>query len=208
MSGTQTPTHSAGAGHTARSFLCGGFLCATRSCHKPIQRCSILLHVRNVTVVVFGLLMLRMRMKYLSYAEKESILAEWATRRSDLSAKMDAPGMPDLEVLPLVDYLNSLPGICTVQSCSGHHLTEHMSEGGIKPGLLWIRLDIHAARESNLHIDELLQHREIEAISLLFKRWSGPVVEILFHGKERKAFPTSERILKKFFSKICAGPSI
>ena len=77
--------------------------------------------------------------QYLTAVTKESTLAYWSQQKLKLRPDGDpgGNGWTDPEIVPLVDALNSLPGIVTLQSCAGH--------AGYR-GHLWIWCDATMAR--------------------------------------------------------------
>jgi hypothetical protein len=118
-------------------------------------------------------------------------------------------GTPDREVYGLCDSINALPGICTLQSCAGHHGVEKKAEGQPRmPGHLWLRLSKDVFRRFLDECEELAHDPLIEQISVLYGREpTGHVVEILFHGNDEGVLPASEKLLVGFFTRLAQPPS-
>jgi hypothetical protein len=76
--------------------------------------------------------------RFLTEAEKARTLAQFRSVRATAKFGEGADGWLDQDVLTLCDRLNALSGVCTVQSCSGHPMTER----GAPPlsGQVWLRL--------------------------------------------------------------------
>lgn len=109
--------------------------------------------------------------RYLTPAEKAAHLAEFERYktipgiwRCDHEDDHGGRGSVDHEVLPLVDDLNALDGVCTIQSCCGHRWQVPGEPEGVEcvyHGQLWIRLDERMARNFDFHVGILLAHSVI-----------------------------------------------
>ncbi len=143
----------------------------------------------------------RLVLKELTEHEKREELARWCSLRA-LPYDPEAPGTPDPAILPLTDRLNALSGLCTVQSCGGHTLRERKAEGRhLVPGHLWLRLSGVVLNRFQQRVDDLLRHPEIEEVSIRFGRSEGgPVLEIIFAGRERDRLAASQEIIYEFFA--------
>jgi hypothetical protein len=126
------------------------------------------------------------------------------------------PGFLDEEMLPHLDRLNALEGICTVQSCTGH-IKDNTLKREEGPGCLWLRLsrDMRDSFEENLSVLEEQFKKQFEGIlyanfwaEMLYGRQyvevpgeERPVLALSFPGKNlsEQAFETSMKIIVDFF---------
>ncbi len=140
--------------------------------------------------------------RFLTDPEKDREIASFAARREDKAHYRTAhpearggEGWIDPEVLPLVDALNAIPGVCTIQSCSGHARESYVTDGQ-----LWLRLDESTTRAVDARIGELLAHDVIHRVTrqYAFHNGSEPheFLDIRFTG-ERVA--DVQRVLVAFF---------
>lgn len=144
--------------------------------------------------------------------EKARHLAYWDETRADLS-DITSPGTPDPDVFPLVDALNAMPGVCTVQSCAGHRSPEPKSfdtrdrGDGFTSGQLWLRVSDAVLVLLQARLAELLAEPSIEQVSLLYGRTErSPVVDIVFHGNERGMLPEASRAILSYFQSLLPTP--
>lgn len=138
------------------------------------------------------------RRRYLSQAEKRRIGAGWRTSR--VLPYSDRPGDPDPSIFDLTDALNALPGLATLQSCSGH-----IRKFGIEPGRLWLKLSKAVAGRFYLAAPILVQHELIERVSILWGTGEGEVVDVIFAGNERDSYAESAAVILGFFSAVSKG---
>jgi len=105
----------------------------------------------------------------------------------DLSGR----GFPDPETYALCDELNTIEGICTIQSCSGHRVAYAedgtvMANGEVVgPTLwaaqLWLRLS-RPMRDLVIERGDMLKALPgIERVQLMFADW-GDTLDIVFDG--------------------------
>jgi hypothetical protein len=114
--------------------------------------------------------------RYLTTAEKTAELDGWRRTR-DAFAGIVGPGVPDPEMIPWCEKINALPGVCTLQSCSGH------PDGEIpRLGHLWLRLDDRRAASFHARAFELAAKTGIERISLIYQPWGHEVIQLEFAG--------------------------
>ena len=141
--------------------------------------------------------------RYLTAGEKTRRLAEWESLRSQPLPDGDCGGRgyPDPDIFPLCDYLNALPGVCTLQSCAGHR----SREGLISSAHLWLKLDRTSARRFKKNAFVLAGDDHIERLGLSYMPDEGEVVEIIFKGNERGMLVDSALPIASFFEDICHG---
>lgn len=116
--------------------------------------------------------------RFLTVDEKARELAGFAEYRRDQShyrtAHPDAhggEGWLDPEVLPLVDALNALDGVCTVQSCCGHRWPVPGDQDGaeyVHTGQLWLRLSGPVMAAATERVGQLLEHDAITYVQRIF----------------------------------------
>jgi hypothetical protein len=144
---------------------------------------------------------------FLSPREKAEELSGWLAARAAASDP-SYPGTPDPDIYGLVDALNALPGVCTVQSCSGHGPEERKADGGITPGRVWLRLSARVFRRFERHVAHLIAGPGVEEASVRYGRardGAPPVVDIVFAGKERGHLAESGAAILDFFERIAGG---
>lgn len=117
--------------------------------------------------------------RYLAPEDKAAVLAEWAARRAESPPAGDlaGKGWPDPEIIPLCDELNRLPGVCTLQSCSGHG-------GG---GHLWLWLDEATSAEFDRWGHVLARMPGIEAVSRKLTAWGQEITAVEFDSRFKTA---------------------
>jgi hypothetical protein len=156
------------------------------------------------------------RRRYLTAEEKAREVASFAAYRRDPSKHRTAhpnakggEGWIDPEVLPLVDALNDLEGICTVQSCCGHRWPIPDDPDGaemVHRGQLWLRLSEDLARRVDERVGELLAHDVIVQVSKLYayQGMSEPheVLDVLFR---EGSIGDAERVIVGFFRRLVTG---
>lgn len=156
--------------------------------------------------------------RWLTSAEKLREVESFADYRRDpqhfRTAHPDAhggEGYIDPEVLPLVDALNEIEGVCTVQSCCGHRWPipgdPHGSES-FHPGQLWLRLSEHVSRGADEHMAELLaQKPTIQHVRKLYsyQGMSEPheVLDVMF---AEGAVEEAQDVLVPFFGALSSAP--
>lgn len=117
--------------------------------------------------------------RYLGPDDKDAIHAEWAARRAEAppSGDLAGKGWPDPEIFPLCDELNRLPGVCTLQSCSGHGAGGH----------LWLWLDEATSLEFDRWGCVLARMPGIESVSKKLTGWGQEIAAIEFDSRFEKA---------------------
>lgn len=141
--------------------------------------------------------------RYLSAGEKRRILAQWSAEQRHAIGRdgLGGEGWPDRDVLPLCEVLNSLPGVCTVQSCAGHGRPGWVDY----PGCLWLRLDRRTSEAFEKHASVLAGMREIDRVSKIYNEDGKEVVAIEFAGNERNLLAESQRRIVRFFEQLILG---
>lgn len=162
--------------------------------------------------------------RWLTSDEKRRELAFFEDYKADPDMWRRAhPGDPgghgyiDHEVLPLVDALNAIGGVCTLQSCCGH---PPLKPGyGPHAGQLWIRLSEEMSEFFDREIGRLLASDVIRYVRKLYSfqgdvfgsrsepREPHEVIDIQFHGAESGRMDEAERVLVAFFWG-CAVPGV
>lgn len=126
--------------------------------------------------------------------------------RGEITGDTGGLGYPDPDVYALVDSLNRLDGIVTMQSCSGHR---HEGEGSesMWSGQLWIAMCHPVWSRYVNHVDDMLEFPDIERASLLFLKGEMDVADIIFQGmnKGENELRRSGTIIYNFFENITSG---
>jgi tRNA(Phe) wybutosine-synthesizing methylase Tyw3 len=115
-------------------------------------------------------------------------------------------GWIDPEVLPLVDALNTLEGVCTVQSCCGHrHPIPDDPDGAewVHHGQLWLRLSESVSRNADERVGVLLAHDVIVHVQKLYSypEMSEPheVFDVQFRDGHLES---ASRVIEDFFTSV------
>lgn len=142
------------------------------------------------------------RMRYLTAEAKARELAAWGeVRKAGIPAGNQAgKGYPDPNILSWCDRLNALPGICTLQSCSGH--LPRNGDPGPHPGHLWLHLSEPMARAFSRRAFKLARQDGIEEVSCQFKEWGQEIVSLVFAGDDRGLLASSMDRITSFFEAL------
>ncbi len=143
-----------------------------------------------------------MSKRFMTRSDKERELNLFAKNRE----------LADVEILPYCDALNTLPGVCTLQSCAGHRSGEVSAsapEGtrdqySVRPACLWLWLDEKTARRFYECAAELGGHPLMEHVAVRFQPYGQQVVEIFFAGNDRGPgyLDSSMRVIFDFLGKV------
>lgn len=130
--------------------------------------------------------------------QKRLILAEWAaTLEAWRDGRLAGAGEPDRAMVPWCDRINRIPGLCTLQSCEGHH-----HDGTIDTAHIWIWLSSEKARWFDRAAPELAARTDIiERVSKLFTEDGKEVALVYFRGKERNLLHHSMGVIYEFFTR-------
>ena len=111
-------------------------------------------------------------------------------------------GYVDRGVLPLVDALNEIECVCTLQSCEGHWYGE--SDGRYAaPAQLWLWLAEPIARRFYERVGELEASPLIEQVALLWGRdREKEIIDVQFDGVSRGHIDESADLLTRFFRSL------
>ena len=106
----------------------------------------------------------------------------------------------DRDIAPLVRWLNRLPGVRTIQSCSGHDHYE--GTGAMSSGCLWFAVSNWGLFESRA-VPILTAGRCIERVSRMY--WPEDCVEIIFLGSAHGKIRESARVIAQavLAAKLC-----
>ena len=139
---------------------------------------------------------------HLTPAEKLRVVTDWKKSCLEMphSDGQGGKGYPDKDILRWCDLLNSMPGICTIQSCAGHS-----SSGGRhidSPGHLWLRLDKRMSAVFDAGALELAAAPVIERVSKIYTSWGQEIISIEFAGNERGKLEESMSLIIGFFQSL------
>ena len=142
------------------------------------------------------------RSRHLLEQEKVRVLAAWDQYRQDFPND-GAYGHPDPSMNPWCDAINALPGVCTVQSCSGHR----RDIGSLSSGGLWLRLDEPASNRFDSLAFELARKPGIERVYRLYSSWGEEIADISFQGEEYGCLNETMETVMEFLRKITSCSS-
>jgi hypothetical protein len=111
-------------------------------------------------------------------------------------------GTPDTEIIGFTDLVNAIPGVCTIQSCAGHLSFEAKAEERlVSPAHVWLRVTEPIHKVILETAPDLVSHDLIEEVNLRFGRCDeGPIVEIIFAGRERGMLDVSAELIVAFLA--------
>ena len=136
--------------------------------------------------------------RYLDETEKVAELAYWERLIAERGSK-DGPGNPDPEIIPWCEKINSIPGICTLQSCAGH---VYGKRGVRVSGHFWLWLSSEKAANFKQRAFELARNAAIERISTIYQRSGQEVVSIEFCGIPDGQLEDSGRAITTFLASL------
>lgn len=116
--------------------------------------------------------------RYLDASSKTEELVRWRRLVADREGR-NCPGDPDPVVVPWCERINSIPGVCTLQSCAGHECGE---DGGRSAGHFWLWLSSDKAASFKQRAFELARNATIEKVSTIYQPWGQEVALIEFRG--------------------------
>jgi len=149
--------------------------------------------------------------RFLTPDEKAEEIASFTEYRADpahfrtahVKAK-GGEGWIDLEALPLVDELNAIEGVCTIQSCCGHVNGHDYAY----PGHFWIRLSADMMERFERDIDRLLSQDVIQHVTKLYSFQDGDspheVVDVKFWGEPAGRMDEAREVIAGFFRECSA----
>ena len=139
-------------------------------------------------------------MRWLTEAEKATILTAWAATLAAERPEGDQPGrgFPDPEMIQWCEALNRIQGVCTIQSCAGHN----HPDGSRTTGEVWLRLDSRMARRFYDRSFELAAHPNMERVGVLFGSWGEEVATVAFKGLESDLLCESMSAIVSFLTEL------
>lgn len=151
--------------------------------------------------------------RFLTEAEKDGEIASFEAYkllpgiwRRDHPDDHGGSGRVDHEVLPLVDALNALEGVCTVQSCCGHRWPvgdEHNSEY-VHNGQLWLRLGEDVACAFDTNVGDLLKHEVIVHVQKLYAYQTMTEPHEVFDVQWKDGcMDEAQGVIVEFFEGLC-----
>ena len=105
-------------------------------------------------------------------------------------------GLPDPDILPWCAKLNSIDGVCTLQSCAGH------SGRYVQPGHLWLWLSEDLALAFHKSAPQLAESNLMEAVSTTFTNDGKEIAVITFAGNDRDRLTESMNVILSFFQSL------
>lgn len=137
----------------------------------------------------------------LTKVSKERELARWEALKAGPRGK-GGMGFPDDRIIPLCDEINTLTGVCTLQSCAGHPRSTKQKWSA--PGQLWLWLDRRMFRAFIRQAPAFAKRAGIEEVRLLFGRYNDDriVVDLLFHGDDKRRLKKSSTAILLFLRRL------
>ncbi len=137
-----------------------------------------------------------------SFEDYKCIPGIW---RRDHSDDPGGRGRVDHEVLPLVDDLNTLDGVCTIQSCCGHRWPANDGYGGehFMRGQLWLRLTERLMGAIDQRVGELLAHDVIVHVQRLYSfQEQGEPHDVLDVQWHEDRMDEAREVISSFFRSL------
>jgi len=130
--------------------------------------------------------------RFLCRIQKADIVAEWEHTKARWSnGELSGKGEPDADIVPWVDRINQLPGICALQSCAGHK-----SDGYIEAAHFWLWLSRSVAGRFDRSAPVLSQRAQrIERVSKHYLSDGKEIAAITFQGNERGCLEWSAAVI-------------
>lgn len=139
-------------------------------------------------------------MRYLTPSAKVDELERWMAWRDEASrngftgeaGRLGGHGFVDRGILPLVDALNAIDGVCTLQSCEGHTYPHDGPDDGYRcpdcgdrvmhtGAQIWLWLSEPLARRFYERAHELAETPLVEQVALLWGRdREREIVDVIF----------------------------
>ncbi len=136
--------------------------------------------------------------RYLDESRKAEELAYWLRLVAEPISE-EGPGNPDPEIIPWCEKINSIPGICTLQSCAGHVYGKRSVRVS---GHFWLWLSSEKAANFKQRAFELARVATIERISTIYQRSGQEVVSIEFRGIPDGQLENSGRAIMTFLAAL------
>ncbi len=136
--------------------------------------------------------------RYLDESRKAEELAYW-TRLVAEPVSEEGRGNPDPEIIPWCEKINSIPGICTLQSCAGH---EYGEDGIRSAGHFWLWLSPEKAANFKQRAFELARNAAIERISTIYQPWGQEIALVEFRGIPDGQLEDSGRAITTFLASL------
>ena len=138
--------------------------------------------------------------RYLVDAEKHRTLLEWQARRHDLQLRglRGGTGGVDAAIVPWVDRVNAIRGVCTLQSCSGHRPSDSDNPEVGTPGQLWMALSYPMATAINQRMYELVAAPTVIRVLTRYQPYGQDVLDVMFVGDDRGGLARSMTAIIEF----------
>lgn len=137
--------------------------------------------------------------RHLTREAKRRELEHYASLRAQSHvAQPGEHGHLDPDIIPLCDKLNTLPGVCTLQSCAGHVL----DDGYLRSGHLWLWLDKATAERFDQQAWTLVGAPTIERVARLYLESGQEITCMEFAGNEKGLLRVSGEAILAFFDSL------
>jgi hypothetical protein len=142
--------------------------------------------------------------RYLSGHEKAVEIARWLSlcASDPHTGPLDGGrGFVDPDMIPWCEKLNAIPGVCTIQSCSGHGSAR---TGYVEScGKIWLLLDPSMSWAFDRQAFRLASHDDlIEQVARIYAPWGKEIASIAFAGNERDSLYRSMRLIVAFLRSL------
>lgn len=104
----------------------------------------------------------------------------------------------DPEIVPYLEQINSLQGICTVQSCAGHK----RKDGYQDDGHLWLRMSQSVTTSFCNSAVIVAKHPYITRVARLYQSDGQEIVEICFFGQADGKLEASMQFLVSYLGDL------
>lgn len=149
-----------------------------------------------------------MESRFLTTAEKirhlifyQNLLRDWVAEGKPSGG---GRGFPDGNMIDFCNQLNSIGGLCTLQSCSGHVVQAADGSGEYTyPGNLWLRLDEKNSVSFDQRVGDLISSPTIFQVRKLYSYDQGTIpYEVIDITFDRQKVEEAQQIILSFFRSL------
>lgn len=116
---------------------------------------------------------------------------------------MQATDLLDPGTLPVLEKLNAISGLVTLQSCIGHQKTCNVTgDTYLQPACFWLRLDESMSQAFYRAAFTLGALPGIDSVAIRFQSYGHEIVDIIFDSNGTEAFDDTCLAMLRFFEQL------